>query len=71
MVTNEGEPLHTITIHDNETGGQRTHHTDDWAAAYAFARKMRRRYNGSKVTITDPSGHTITIRENGWSRVNA
>ena len=59
--------MHTVTIHDNETGCQRIHYTDNGVAAHAFARKMHRHY-GAKVTVTDPSDNTVLIRENGWSR---
>ena len=68
MATNEGEPLHTITIHDNETGCQRIHYIDNRVAAHAFARIIHTRYNGSRIDVTDGEGQTITIRENGWSR---
>ena len=81
-VTNEGEPLHTVTEYTKYPPGYNLARFDTefekGADAHAYARETKdngSRFEGTgkdfKVTVTAPDGGTVEIKANGWSRVNA
>ena len=71
MVTNEGEPLHTVTIHIATYGFHLNTQFDTGEAAHEYARTQKTLNPAITVNVTDAAGGCVELEENGWSRVNA
>ena len=70
VVTNEGEPLHTVTI-NTETGQRTIYRFRKGRFAHMAARTFKTTVPSREVIVTNTAGNTVELQENGWSRVNA
>ena len=71
VVTNEGEPLHTVTIHTEGSPYSQERLFLIGTEAHQYARETINAHPPITVTVTDSQGRTVDIQSNGWSRVNA
>ena len=68
MASNEGEPLHTVTIHTRNL--PRAIYFDAGADAHEYASSLKALLPQLRIEITDTDGGCVELQENGWSRVN-
>ena len=66
MVTNEGEPLHTVTI-STLPPIWFYNSTDAWG----YGQSIKDLLPSLRVNITDADGGCVELEENGWVHANA
>ena len=73
VATNEGEPLHTVTIRDPDRTDSipTVWRFESGSEAYGYARTTKTKWSHLEVTVTDEDNRTVEIKENGWSLVHA
>ncbi len=69
--SNEGDPLHTVTITDTTLDWPQKVSFNSRVEAHEYARTIKTRWPDAQVIVTDQDDGVVELRTNGWSRVRA